>query len=145
MGKFVYDYTFALLEGRILRQTQLGSDESIVFANSAAVDTQNTITIAAPEAPQEEHEIIVHNPSTVTDLTVKVFNVELALGGATRDALVTTLNIPKSQAVTGTTINTHARFINSGFNGGDLKLVISNDTVLGLSDGFAASVRIREV
>lgn len=133
------------LTGSILRQTQAGTDQTIIWANSAAINTQKTVTFTKPASPVSEYELIVYNPSTITDITVKIFNVETSLGDGTRDALVTTVSIPKSQAVTGTTINTQAKYLHGVFNGTDCKLVLSNDTVLGVADGFSAYLRIREV
>lgn len=131
--------------GNVIQQVQIGADQDVVFANSAAANTQNSLSVTAPESPSDQYELIVYNPSTITDLTVKVFNVELALALGTRDALITTLTIPKAATVTGTTINTHVNFITGAFNGGDLKLVVSNATVLGVADGFTASFRLRAV
>jgi hypothetical protein len=133
------------LTGSNLRQTQAGTDQTIIWANSAAINTQQTVTFTKPASPVSEYELIVYNPSTITDITVKIFNVETSLGAGTRDALVTTVSIPKSQAVTGTTINTQAKYLHGVFNGTDCKLVLSNDTVLGVADGFSAYLRIREV
>lgn len=133
------------LTGSNLRQTQIGTDQTATWANSAAANTQVSVTITKPTVPVGEYELIIYNPSTVTDLTVKVFAVETALGGGTRDALVTTVSIPKSQSVTGTTINTQAKFLHGIFNASDCKLVLSNDLILGASDGFSAYVRLREV
>lgn len=129
--------------GNVLQQTQIGADSNAVFANSDAVNTQKTINFTAPVSPSEQCELIVYNPSTISDLTVKVFNVELTLASATRDALVSTITIPKAATVTGTAINTHINLIAGAFNGGDIKLVVSNATVLGIADGFTASFRLR--
>lgn len=133
------------LTGSIVKQTQVGADSTAVYANSDAANTQKTISFTAPTSPSQEYELIVYNPSTITDLTVKVFNVELLLASGTRDALITTVSIPKSQAITGTTINTYAKFLHGLFNGGDVKMVVSNDTVLGVADGFTATARLRAV
>lgn len=134
------------LAGSVIKQTQVGGDKEFVFANEALADNQQTATITAPANPGKKHEIIVNNPSTVTDLTVKLFNIEADLVGDTdKDAYITSFVVPKSGSVTGTLIDTHAAFIEGLFNGGDLKLVVSNNTVLGETDGFTATVRIREV
>ena len=134
-----------VLSGSNLRQTQIGTDQTATWANSAAANTQVSVTITKPTVPLSEYELVVYNPSTVTDITVKIFSVETSLGGGTRDAQITSVSIPKSQAVTGTTINTQAKFLHGIFNGADVKLAMSNDTVLGVADGFSAYVRLREV
>lgn len=133
------------LIGRLLRKTQVGADQDIIFANNDAANTQVVLTITQPTSPVDEYDISVYNPSTVTDLTCKVFTVEATLGGATRDAYLTAFSVSRSQVVTGTTINTYIRQIHGIFNGGNLKLVVSNDTVLGAAEGFTATARIREL
>lgn len=136
---------YAKIIGEALLENQVGADQTLTWANSDAENTQKTVSFTKPAQPLSEYELIVYNPSTVTDITVKVFNVETSLGGASRDAFITSVSIPKSQMVTGTTINTYAKFVHGMFNGGNLKLVLSNDTVLGASDGFSAYARLREV
>ena len=133
------------LTGSNLRQTQIGTDQTATWANSAAANTQVSVTITKPTVPVGEYELIIYNPSTVTDLTIKVFAVEAALGGGARDALITTIPVLKSQAITGTIISAYVRIIHGIFNGADCKLVISNDTALGAAEGFTAYIRLREV
>lgn len=132
--------------GNMVRQTQVDVDKSVTFANSAPANTQAAaITITRPANPVKEHELIVYNPSTITDLTVKLFAVETNLGGGSRDVLIATVIIPKKQTTTGTNIEAHAKFATGLFNGADLKIQVSNDTVLGVADGFTANLRLREV
>lgn len=128
-----------------LQEVQVGADQTITFSNSDPANTQVTNTITKPDNPVDEYELVVYNPSTVTDLTVKVFSVQASLGGGSRDALITTLSIPKSQTITGTSINTYSHYLHGIFNGTNCKLVFSNDTVLGGSDGFSAYFRLQEV
>ena len=78
-------------------------------------------------------------------MTVKIFATALNLAGGTKYGYITTLNVPKSQSVTGTTINTHSFFIHGAFNSTDIRIVVSNDTALGGADAFTATLRIREV
>ena len=135
----------AELTGRNLIQTQVGADVPFVFAHSAPVNNQQAATITAPASPVSEYELAIYNPSTVTDITVKLYNVEAALAGGTRDAYITSFVVPKSQLVSGTTINTYAVFVEGLFNGGNVKAVVSNNTVLGGADGFTATMRLRAV
>lgn len=129
--------------GNVLQQAQIGADSNAVFANSDAVNTQKTINFTAPEDPSDQYELIVYNPSAITDLTVKVFNVELLLGLGDRDALITTLTIPKAATVTGTLLDVYVNIITGAFNGGNLKLVVSNVTALGAAQGYTAFFRLR--
>jgi len=130
-----------------LSGTAVGSDQAITFANSAAANNQQTFTIAAPATGIGEYMLTVYNPSTVTDLTVKVFAIAAGLGGADRDSLLTPdpIVIPKSQAITGTTVNCYSTLIHGIFCGTAMKVVVSNNTVLGAAEGFTAAVRLREV
>jgi len=128
-----------------LSGTAVGSDQAVTFANSAAANNQQTFTIAAPATGIGEYMLTVYNPSAVTDLTVKIYAVAVSLGGANRDALLATVYIPKSQSITGTTVNCNSRLVHGIFCATDLKCVVSNDTVLGGADGFSAYMRLREV
>ena len=122
------------------------TDPTAVFANGASANTQATpITITKPTSVSQMHQISVYNPSTVTDLTVKVFTVATDLGGADRDVLIDTLIIPKAQAVSGTTIVAYAETVYNWMNFGNGKLQVSNNTALGESDGFTATLRVREI
>jgi hypothetical protein len=144
-GIKIADTVSVLTEGSAVRGNQVGNDLQVTWAGSAAVDTQKTVTIVKPEVPVSEYEVVVYNPSTVTDLTVKIFNEEVALGGGNRQALLTTVTVPKSQMLTGTIVNTYVRLISGMFVGTNCTLVLSNNIALGVSDGFSAYVRIREV
>lgn len=119
------------------------SESTAAFANSATADTQKTIDLTM-KRPIEIYAIIINNPSTVTDLTVKVFNKEV-FGEDTKYAYITSFTVPKSQALTGTTIDTYLVLVEGMFIGGDVRLVVSNNTALGASEGFTSTFRIREV
>jgi hypothetical protein len=122
------------------------TDPTAVFANNATANTQATaITITKPDSVSQMHQISVYNPSTVSDLTVKVFTVATGLGGGDRDVLVDTLIIPKAQAVSGTTIVAYAETVYNWMNLGNGKIVVSNNTALGAAEGFTATVRVREI
>lgn len=123
---------------------QVGIDSVVTWANSDVVNTQKTSVIPSPVDKKQEYELLIYNPSTITDLSCKIFISALDLQGATRQALLATITIPKSQVVTGTTINTHSRLLHGLFYGGDILLVFSNDTMLGVADGFTASYRLIE-
>ncbi|KJS81648.1 MAG: hypothetical protein JM58_16365 [Peptococcaceae bacterium BICA1-8] len=113
----------------------------VVFANSALVNTQKVVEITKPDTQTSNmHEIIIHNPSEVTDLTLKCFNVETE-----GDAYITSVIVPKKATTTGTVMDTYSIFIEGLFRGTDVKLVISNNTALGAAEGFTAKVKVREV
>jgi hypothetical protein len=124
---------------------QIGTDQAAVFANSDAANTQVNVDFTKPTASKPRYALSVYNPSTVTDITIKLFSVSLTFVGGTRYSLIDTIIIPKSQAITGTTVNSYKKFIEGLFVGADLRLVVSNNTVLGAAEGFSAYVRLREV
>jgi hypothetical protein len=134
-----------VFKGNNLRRTLVGADINFAFLDSASADTQDMVTVAQPTKSVLEYEFLVYHPSIVTDLTVKLFQTELLLGGATRDVLVATLAIPKAATITGTVVNAYARFAQKIFNGGDLKIVVSNDAALSVANAFTSTIRIREV
>ena len=129
----------------IVSGTAIGNDTAIMFANSAPVNSQVIVDIAKPTNTKGRYVLAVHNPSTVTDLTVKVFSAEPTLNGATRYALITIISVPKLSNITGTAIDTHLNIIEGLFVGTGIRMVVSNDTVLGSAEGFSAYSRLKEV
>lgn len=124
---------------------QIGNDITFAFANNDVANTQKVATLDKLKGIEPNHCISVYNPSTVTDLTLKIFMVEPALGGADRDGLIAKVNIPKAQTITGTVINTYSTIVYGFVNASEFKFVLSNDTALGAADGFSAYLRVREV
>lgn len=118
---------------------------SVVFDPNSAADTQKTITIAEPANSYREYAFIFYNPSTVSDLTVKAVSIETSLGGDTRQELVKTFDVPKSQTISGTTVNTYVKHVNGIFNGTNCQLIFSNDTATGAGEGFEPYFRVRVV
>jgi len=140
---------------RLLAVAQIGTDQTATYANSAAANTQVIISVTKATYPAQRHQIVIYNPSTVTDLTVKIFGKCLVLGDSvvdidgttttTKSSLYDSFTVPKKQSITGTTINTYVKEIEGIFADTDLRIVVSNDTVLGASDGFSAYVRVKSV
>lgn len=124
---------------------QISTDQASAFANSALIDSQVNVDFTLPDYTKERYEVVVYNPSTVTDLTVKAFSKELALGGGTRYTLIDSFTVDKAQAKTGTTISGYVKFLEGLFVGTDVRIVVSNNTALGAAEGFTAYVRLREV
>lgn len=121
---------------------QVGVDQAAAFANNAAANTQVSITTFKPIGSRNKFRFSVYNPSTVTDLTVKVFGVDAALGGGSRNSLVGTYTIPKAATVTGTAVNSHINYVDMLDGSGDLVFVVSNVTALGAAEGFTAYLRV---
>lgn len=79
-----------------IRQTQIGADQSASFAASALVNTTKIVDVVKPDAAVLEYELIVLNPSTVSDLVVKLYNRETLLNGETRRSLVIPFGFAKA-------------------------------------------------
>lgn len=137
---------FVSVSSNVISGRQLEADKNITFANNALINTQVTIDFLKPKESFSKYIISVYNPSTVTDLTCKVFSIEENVDTTnTRYSLITTLAFAKSQAVTGTTINMITAIVQGMFAGAKLRLVFSNDTALGAAEGFTGILRVREV
>ena len=114
-----------------------------VWANSAAVNTETYTALTQPSPnPGRLLLVIVRNPSTVTALTGKVrVRYQDPVGGTTRYA-----DYSSPAGVSTFTVG-----VNNGdgqaflVDGGLLttgQVMLSNNTVLGGSDGFTASVQV---
>jgi hypothetical protein len=113
------------------------ADTTAVWANSAAANTAVNVDIDLPSPLQGDAKylITVVNPSAVTALTIKVKNKETF--GTAQYPELTTINIP---------VNTSKAVIVEGWLLGEAsRLTLSNDTVLGIADGFTANIRVRKV
>jgi predicted Fe-Mo cluster-binding NifX family protein len=107
---------------------------TFAFANSDSAGTIKNIDIPAPiiRPASGEYLIAIRNPSSVTALTVNVTTAR-NLGTAMYGAL-TTFGVTASQSR-----DTAVAFWMVGGNG---RLAISNDTILGGSDGFTGYVEV---
>lgn len=116
------------------------------WANSAAVNTEKTVDIAASSTDLAARDIliVVRNPSAVTAVTVAVKNTYTdPNGGTTRYAKLTSF----TAAVVGTSPDDGGEsFLVSGaLVSGGCRLSLKNATVLGGSDGFTASVQVYQL
>ena len=120
----------------LTRNKQVGTDQNATWANSASANTAVNLDYTLPAALRRDakYVVAVYNPSTVTALTVKPKNKADNFGAATRYPELTSLAVP---------VNSVKAFVVEGWMldaGG--RLTLSNDTVLGVSDGFTATVRV---
>ena len=117
-----------------VKAVQVGSDLNFPFASPASTpaNTQVTATLAKPSTPVECYDIHVYNPSTVSDLTVKLFSTVTPWSGAGGQAYsyIDSLTIPKSQSITGTTINAYKNQVYGLFNMYNLYMVMSNNSAM---------------
>jgi hypothetical protein len=117
-------------------RAQVSTDKTAAWANSAAANTEVNLDFTQPGNFTSKHRVQVHNPSSVTALTVKVQNT-VSLGGSSRQALLQTISVGTS--------STKETLVEGMFGGTDgVRLTLSNDTVLGLSDAFTADVAVRQ-
>ena len=131
--------------GKKVTGTQVGEDISIDFPSSSPVNTQVTADVALPALPVQNYMFSLFNPSTQTDLTVKLFSTEVEVDTTvTRYALLGTIVSPLAATVSGTVVNMTETIVNYLFPGTDLRIVASNDTVL-VAGAFSAIARIREL
>lgn len=121
-------------------------DDTIVTGVATAdLNVANLIAKPLNGMIQDYHEIVVYNPSTVTDINMKVMTEEKNLKSGTRYALLSEHTIPKSATSTGTTVNTHAFRVANMFASGNCYIVFSNDDTLETGEEFTATLRITEV
>lgn len=130
------------LLGTVIKQSEVGETTSLTFEAGSPVNTQKIIELSQPESPVYENALIIKNPSEVSDLVVRVFNVEDGIG----DSLLTSLTIPKKSAIPGDTpgvVDSYTVLLNGMFLSGSTKLVISNTEQD--AEAFTVIVRVREV
>lgn len=119
---------------------------SAAWANSAAAGTEVDVDVATPaDLPLNGKVLVlVHNPSAVTALTgrPKVRWVDAATGS--RVAIRRSLGAAGTDDELDIPVNTTKAFVVEGLvvaTGG--RITLSNDTVLGVGDGFTARVQVR--
>jgi len=127
--------------GSFLKGTAVGTVTTVTWANSAPVTTKKSINITKPTDVCQEYELIVTNPSTVTNLVMNVYNTE-SLGTATESLLYGPVTLPKWDTSSASSFIT---LIHGLCNGTDARIKLYNDTALGTADTFGASIRIREL
>ena len=119
---------------------ELVLDTTATWQNSAAQGTAVNLDITLPSVLQGDalYLITVTNPSTVTDLTAVVKN-KATFGGSAKYPELTRFSVAKNNA------DGRCVLVQGCVLGEASRLTLSNDTVLGGSDGFTAYVRIRKV
>lgn len=134
------------MQDRLLLQEAVEFIRSIAWANSEVINTQKILIFNQPMKPVSEYEIIVYNPSTATDITVKLFSLENFEGSIKgQEAFIDSWIVPASQTITGTAIDTYKENVSGIFNDSPLKIVLSNDTAIGVAGAFTALLKIKKV
>lgn len=115
-------------------------DGTVVFANSAAANTHvSTAEIPLPSTLQGDGKYVVTilSPSTITALTVRPENKE-TFAGTARYADLPAFTAPIN-------VGGVSRVIEGFLVGEAGRFTLSNDTALGVADGFTASIRVRRI
>ena len=108
------------------------------WANGTPAKTQRIELTSIPEGP--EQWILCDNPSTVTDLTLRVYNVYYIPGRGPYFELLTTLKIPKAIDPYIYKWAFYVPYLSQGTN--FILLTVENDTNLGTTDGFTAQISL---
>jgi len=143
----VYDSVVEIADTLVAKSTISGdvvdSEQYVTFANSASLNTQKTLTLSAPDTVKKRYLLVCYNPSTTTDLTVKIMAAR-TMNSTTVNTLLTTVTMAKAQTISGTTISANSVLLEGVFVGAGLTLIVSNSTAVGSSSGFSAYFDILE-
>jgi len=113
-------------------------DGDAVFAASAAANTVADLDVPADTITgTDQFVVIVTNPSAITALTVVVRGKETFTAGV-RYPAVQTITVPANTPEGTLTV------VDGALVGEGARIVVSNNTVLGLGQGFTAEVRVRK-
>ena len=129
--------------------TQVGVDKSLTWANSAPVNTPQFITsFAQITVPKRTYDVVVLNPSTVTDLTVNIYTKE-SINSAQAGAFVANFTVTKSPDLSNPWdqsghVSAKRVQVELSMPTGYVGFSASNNTVLGASDGFTAYLQLWE-
>ena len=124
--------------------SQNGSNElientSVTFADSATVDTQQNLDIALPADLDGDnlYQLLIHNPSTVTNLENRIKVKWTDSASNVRYSQLTYIKVGTSEG--------KAALVQGSMLGEGFRVTISNDIALGAGEGFTAYLQVREV
>lgn len=89
----------AAVIGNVLRQTQVGTDQTLTWSASALINTLKRVDITIPAIPVQQYELFVSNPSLVSDLNLAIYSLETAWNSETRQAKIAEATIAKSTSL----------------------------------------------
>jgi cellobiose-specific phosphotransferase system component IIB len=113
------------------------TDNQMSWANSEAAGTLKQIDVALRSPQYENYALTVDNPSAETALTVNIYNRKDDLNGVDTYSLITTLSISMN--------STETKLIDKVLLNPNVRIELSNDTAIGLSGAFTATVRVEEI
>lgn len=118
---------------------RLIKNDKIVFQDDDSVDTEYIADIPVPEyvTPDNRYQMMVENVSTVTNVSISANVVWTDIDDNEHITEVDTYTINSETEV--------AIILEGIFMGDKGRLVFSNDTALGGTDGFTMYYQIREV
>lgn len=130
--------------------TQIGTEKTVSYANNDAANTIKTIVdISQPVDLAKEYLIMVENPSTETDLTVRIylkqtFNNVVRWAGpyAAFSAKKSTDTYNPDQV---NKISVGVAKVSGAMLAQGIGLSITNDTLIGAAGAFVGRVIVREV
>lgn len=82
--------------GTMLRERMVCQDIVCSWSTNEAANVAKRIDIDRPSAPVSEYMLTVVNPSTQTDLTLRLMACETGLAGDTKLCLIRTVAVPKA-------------------------------------------------
>jgi hypothetical protein len=128
---------------------QIGTEKTVTYANNDAANTIKTITdIAQPVDLAKEYLIMVENPSTETDLTVRIY-LKQTFNNVVRWGYYTLFAVKKSTDTYNpdqvNKISVGVARVSGAMLAQGIGLSITNDTLIGAAGTFVGRVIVREV
>lgn len=116
-------------------------DDQATWANLASADTEQVVSVPRPswggDPEQAKAVILVHNPSSVTALSGTYRLTFEDSQGTERKADLATFAVATNE--------TKAIVVDVGFTELGAEVALSNDSLLGASDGFSAEVQVQQL
>lgn len=130
--------------GGFIHKALIGNNEeikntSVTWLAEASANTEKDVDIVLPNTIDGDnlYEILIHNPSTVTALSVDIKVKWTDSGDTTRYSTLTNLGINSAEG--------EANLVQGSLLAEGSRITLSNDTVLGVGEGFTAYIQVREV
>lgn len=136
---------FELFTGDNPGNIELNSSNTLIYnskvswVNSSPSNTTKIIDIGLPEVLKTTYLVIITNPSAETDLSVSVRNEFTDSDSAVRYAELVDITVLKNYP------DGLSFLIDGAIFADGLRLVLSNDTVVGPAGAFSSYVQIRQV
>lgn len=128
--------------------TQIGTEKTVTYANNDAANTIKTITdITQPVDLAKEYLVMVENPSTESDLTVRVY-LKQTFNNVARWGYYAVFAAKKSTDTYNpdqvNKISVGVARVSGAMLAQGIGLTITNDSLIGAAGTFVARVVVRE-